>query len=193
MQLTTGLSRPAVLEVDKGQGRLERREFWAVPSGELCPYLEQESDWSAMAWWGRIHRQRRPSNRSAATNVEEHTWVFGSRRVEALTERTERWLRGHRTIENGVFRVFYVSYDEDRLRARKTGTALSEVHQAAINLIRGHGYPYVPTVGAGSLPELTMTWLSLRALHCWGSEEPRVSGSGSSPVVRQALDSFPDL
>ena len=41
-QLTTGLSRPSVLKVDKGHGRLDRREFWAVPSGELCPYLEQE-------------------------------------------------------------------------------------------------------------------------------------------------------
>jgi hypothetical protein len=40
--------------------------------------------------------------------------------------------------------VLDVSCDKDRLCARKTGIALSKVHQAAINLIRRLGYPYVP-------------------------------------------------
>jgi hypothetical protein len=34
--------------------------------------------------------------------------------------------------------------DRDRLRARRMGTALNKVHQAAVNLIRGLGYPDVP-------------------------------------------------
>lgn len=144
MQLTTGLLQPNVVKNNKGNGRLERRELWAVPTGELGPYLEQEYGWPAMAWCGRIRRRRRPSNRSAEATVEEHTWVFGSRTVEASPEQIERWLRGHWTIENGIFRVLDVSYDEDRLHARKTGIALSKIRQAAINLIRGLGYRYVP-------------------------------------------------
>lgn len=144
MQLTTGLSQPNVVKNNKGNGRLERRELWAVPSGELGPYLEQEYGWPAVAWCGRIRRRRRPSNRSAEASIEEHTWVFGSRTVEASPEQIERWLRGHWTIENGIFRVLDVSYDEDRLHARKTGIALSKVRQAAINLIRALGYRYVP-------------------------------------------------
>jgi hypothetical protein len=80
-------------------------------------------------------------------------WILGlptegqtakTNRVEASPESTDRWLRGHRTIGNSVFRVLDVSYDENRPQARRTGTALSEVHQAAIKLTRGHGYPYVP-------------------------------------------------
>ncbi|MFL7791981.1 MAG: hypothetical protein AB8I69_07560 [Anaerolineae bacterium] len=144
MQVSTGLSGPDVVRVNKGHGRLERRELWAVPSGELGAYLEQEYGWPAVAWCGRIRRQRRPSNRSTEPTVEEHTWVFGSRTVGASPEKIERWLRGHWTIENGVFRVSNVSYDEDCLHARKTGLVLCKVRQAAINLIRGLGYRYIP-------------------------------------------------
>lgn len=61
-----------------------------------------------------------------------------------------------------MFRVLDVSYDEDRLRARKTGTALSEVHQAAINLMRDHGYPYVPN-GWRGLPARTDYGLAFAA------------------------------
>ena len=119
----SGLSRPDVVEINKGHGRIERRELWAVPSGELGPYLEQEYGWPAMAWCGRIRRERRPSRR---------------------TEKSARGLRGHWTSENGVFRVWDVSYHEDRLHGRKGGIVLSKVRHAAINQIRSLGYPYIP-------------------------------------------------
>ncbi|MGQ9598854.1 MAG: hypothetical protein ACUVWZ_05510 [Anaerolineae bacterium] len=41
-------------------------------------------------------------------------------------------------------RVLDVSYHEDQLHAKKTGIALSKVRHAAINLIRGLGYRYIP-------------------------------------------------
>jgi hypothetical protein len=144
MQSNSEALRPDIVEVNKGHGRIERRELWAVPSGELGAYLEQEYGWPAVAWCGRIRRYRRPSNRSEPASVEEHSWVFGSRTVEASPASIAHWLRGHWTIENGVFRVLDVSYDEDRLHARKTGIALSKVRHAAINLIRGLGYRYIP-------------------------------------------------
>lgn len=144
MQLENGTSQPDVVQVNKGHGRIERRELWAVPSGELGAYLEREYGWPAVAWCGRIRRRRRPSNRSEEASIEEHSWVFGSRTVEASPQIIAQWLRGHWTIENGVFRVLDVSYDEDRLHARKTGIVLSKVRHAAINLIRSLGYRYVP-------------------------------------------------
>jgi hypothetical protein len=144
MQLETGTSLPDVVQVNKGHGRIERRELWAVPSGELGVYLEQEYGWPGVTWCGRIRRQRRPSNRPEKASIEEHDWVFGSRTVEASPEDIARWLRGHWTIENAVFRVLDVSYDEDRLHARKTGIALGRIRHAAINLIRGLSYRYVP-------------------------------------------------
>jgi hypothetical protein len=48
------------------------------------------------------------------------------------------------TIENGVFRVRDVSYDEDRLHGRQIGYGLSMVRNVAINLIRAASYPYIP-------------------------------------------------
>lgn len=141
---TTERSQPDVVKINKGHGRIERRELWAVPGGELGPYLEQEYGWPAMTWCGRIRRQRRPSHRAEETSIEEHLWIFGSRTVEASPEQIARWLRGHWTIENGIFYVLDVSYDEDRWHGRKVGIVLSKFRHAAINLIRSLGYPYVP-------------------------------------------------
>lgn len=53
-------------------------------------------------------------------------------------------LRGHWVIENGIFRVRDVSYDEDRLHGRKIGRGLSSLRNVAINIIRYAGYPFVP-------------------------------------------------
>jgi len=144
MQAEGEVTRPDVVQVNKGHGRIERRELWAVPSGELGAYLEQEYGWPAVLWCGRIRRKRRPSNRAEEASVEEHSWVFGSRTIQPSPENIAHWLRGHWTIENGVFRVLDVAYDEDRLHARKTGIALSKIRHAAINLIRGLGYRYIP-------------------------------------------------
>jgi hypothetical protein len=144
MQVDSSTSPPDVVQVNKGHGRIERRELWAVPSGELGAYLEQEYGWPAVVWCGRIRRWRRPSNRFEEATVEEHSWVFGSRTVSASPGDIAHWLRGHWTIENAIFRVLDVGYDEDRLHARKTGIALSKVRHAAINLIRGLGYRYIP-------------------------------------------------
>jgi hypothetical protein len=103
---------------------------------------------AALQWSRHGVRSRCPRHQLLVTGWRLGLLTVGktarTNRAEASPERTERRLRGHRTIENGVFRVLDVRYDEDRLRARKTGTALSEVHQPAINLIRDHGYPYVP-------------------------------------------------
>jgi hypothetical protein len=42
MRSESGSSRPDVVRVNKGHGRIARREMWAVPSGELGAYLERE-------------------------------------------------------------------------------------------------------------------------------------------------------
>lgn len=133
MQVTIGVSGPDVVEINKGHGRIERREVWTMPGGELGACLEQEYAWPAMTWCGRIRRKRRSSSRAEEASIEEHPWIFGSRTVAASPEKIERWLRGHWTIENGVFRVLDVSYSKDRLHGRQVGILLSKVRHAAIN------------------------------------------------------------
>ena len=53
-------------------------------------------------------------------------------------------LRGHWAIENGLFRVRDVTYDEDRLHGRQIAYGLSMLRNVVINVIRGAGYRYIP-------------------------------------------------
>jgi hypothetical protein len=54
------------------------------------------------------------------------------------------YLRDHWAIENGVFRVRDVSYDEDRLHGRTIGLGLALIRNTAINLLRQQGYRFIP-------------------------------------------------
>lgn len=69
-------------------------------------------------------------------------WIAGAAFTWALTakEALSR-LRQHWAIENGVFRVRDVTYDEDRLHDRKIGLGLSSIRNAAITLLRQCAYP----------------------------------------------------
>jgi len=53
-------------------------------------------------------------------------------------------IRGRWSVENGVFRVRDVSYDEDRLHSRKIAHHLSQIRNGAITLIRRAGFRYIP-------------------------------------------------
>jgi hypothetical protein len=132
------------IEFSKGQGRIECREVWAVSSQELGRYLEQECDWPGLQLCGWIRRSRRKSGQSEWHSQETTVWV-SSRSPENLSStQVLTYLRGHWTIENGVFRVRDVSYDEDRLHGRKIAPALSLFRNIAINLLRQEGYAYIP-------------------------------------------------
>lgn len=135
---------PDSTEVNKGHGRVERREVWVVESRELGAYLEEEYGWPEVRWSGWVRRYRRRIGQSAWEQMEEWPWIAGGA-VERLSgQQAARCLRGHWGIENGVFRVRDVSYDEDRLHARATGLVLSTLRNVAINLIRRLGYHYIP-------------------------------------------------
>jgi hypothetical protein len=54
------------------------------------------------------------------------------------------FLRGYWAVENGLFRVRDVSYDEDRLHGRYVGPCLSSVRKVAISIIRRQAYRYIP-------------------------------------------------
>ena len=57
------------------------------------------------------------------------------------------WSRGpcgYWAVENGLFRVHDVSYNEDRLHGRKLGSCLSSLRNIAISSIHRQGYSYIP-------------------------------------------------
>ena len=134
---------PDEVEVSKGHGRLEKRELWLVESGELGQYLEQEYAWPGLRWCGRIKRRRRKLTQ-AEWEEEEGLWVAGGN-VPCLTAKQAlEGLRGHWEIENRLFWVRDVSWDEDRLHGRAIGPGLSGLRNVVINILRRLGYRYIP-------------------------------------------------
>ncbi len=134
---------PDAVAVDKGHGRLERRELWLVEAQELGRYLEQELHWPGVRACGLIRRWRRQGLLGPETEAEQ-VWVTSVPFAHLTPELVLGWLRHHWGIENRVFWVRDVSYGEDRLHGRKIGLGLACLRSGAINIIRRLGYRYLP-------------------------------------------------
>ena len=123
---------------------MEKREVWLVDSPELGQYLAAYFDWPGLQCCGWIRRSRRPSTASTWHSQETEIWICSRAADQLSPALVANALRHHWTIENGLFRVRDVSYNEDRSSARIIAPVLSQLRNAAINLIRREGYPYIP-------------------------------------------------
>lgn len=128
---------------NQGHGRIECREVWWVRAEELGAYLEREYDWPGVTVCGRI-RRRRWRKDGSLEGEEVEVWVSSAPVEKATPQQVQEWLRGHWTIENRVFRVRDVSYQEDRLHGRKIGLGLAALRNGGVNIIRRLGYQYIP-------------------------------------------------
>jgi hypothetical protein len=118
--------------------------LWVVDSQEMTAYLAEEWQWRGMQLSGRIRRSRWTGSPEGEHSQETWTWVSSLSPAVGTPERIAQELRGHWAVENGIFRVRDVTYDEDRLHGRKIGHSLAMLRNAAITLIRREGYPYIP-------------------------------------------------
>jgi predicted transposase YbfD/YdcC len=110
----------------------------------MTAYMAQEWRWPGIQLSGRIRRSRKGRTKTDWESQETWTWVSSLSPELGTPERVAQDLRGHWAIENGVFRVRDVSYDEDRLHGRKIGHSLSIIRDIAITIIRRERYPYIP-------------------------------------------------
>lgn len=153
---------PDHVKSNKGHGRVERREVWVVPAGELGTYLEADYDWPSVQWMGQIRRYRRPLRQTEWQSVTTTFWIAGGKNLPPLSPaRIQQLLRRHWVIENGVFHVRDVTYAEDRLHGRHIGLPLSVLRNSAINLIRHAGFRYVIDAKRHlpCLPDIGLSWL----------------------------------
>lgn len=127
--------------MEKQRGRIEQRELWLVEAGTLADFLEQEFGWKNIATVGWIRRWRK---RGDQEEEERTTWVSSLSLGKEDAELMAQLLRGHWSIENGVFRVRDVTFDEDRLHGRAIGIVLATIRDAIINMLRQRGYKYIP-------------------------------------------------
>ena len=138
------LRPPDVEQVNKSHGRIEKRELWLVDSPEVGQYLADEFDWPGLNCCGWIRRSRRASIAATWQSQETTIWICSRPGDQLSPALVADALRGHWTIENGLFRVHDVSYNEDRLHARIIAPVLSQLRNTAINLIRREGFRYIP-------------------------------------------------
>jgi hypothetical protein len=153
---------PDHVAVNKGHGRVERRELWVVPAGEMGRYLHQDFEWPHPQWMGQIRRYRRSLHQSTWDTVKTTFWIAGGSQLPSLSPaRIQELLRGHWCIENAVFHVRDVTYAEDRLHGRRIGFSLSALRNEAINLIRRAGFRYIADAKRllPSRPDLGISWL----------------------------------
>lgn len=118
--------------------------MWLVDGREMTCYLEKEFGWRRVRLCGRVRRCRKPIGATEWQEQETHTWLSSLSPDSVSARDIGEALRGHWTVENGIFRVRDVSYDEDRLHGRRIGRGLSSLRNVAINIIRHEGYPFVP-------------------------------------------------
>lgn len=126
---------------NKGHGRLEYRELWGVPAGDLGPYLAAEWGWQDSIQIGWIRRYRKRL-RAPQWTVEEHTFVTSAADLAAAGLLDH--LRMHWTIENRVHYPRDVSWQEDRYHGRAIGPILAWARNLALTLMRQQQFAYVP-------------------------------------------------
>jgi len=126
-------------------------------------YLEQEFGWPEVRWYGRW-RRRRALLYSGEWSTKEVVVIYGGKGgLNPTPQQLSRWVRGHWEIENGVFWVLDVTYQEDRNHARKVGRPLHAIRCVAINVIRQQGFFYVPDGhrAASARPDRGLAWLGI--------------------------------
>ncbi len=130
---------------EKGHGRIEHRRLWLYPcEQDMQAYLWERFRWPGAQWCGWLYR-RRILLASQKEKITTHVWLAGAAFTWPLAPaQAAELLRGHWGIENRVFYVRDVTMDEDRLHGRKIGYGLSSIRNAALNLLRSLGFPYIP-------------------------------------------------
>lgn len=154
---------PAVVQSEKGHGRIERREYWWVKVDEaLRTYLASEYGWADVRWCGVVRRRWRHLYESA-WHEEQRLWTFsaGQGFPKVTPQALSMWARRHWHIENRTFWVLDVTYQEDQNHARRVGSMLHMIRNMAINVIRRQGFRYIPDGRrtATARPDRGLAWL----------------------------------
>ena len=136
---------PDDIQTGKAHGRLETRRLWAIRLEEdWQKYFSTEEDWPAAQWAGVIERERTILS-SGKSSSERQYWIAGA--AFPLNWEPAQWqqaIREHWQIENGLFHVRDVTFNEDRQTARHIAPPLSLFRDLVISLIRRAGFPFIP-------------------------------------------------
>jgi predicted transposase YbfD/YdcC len=118
--------------VDKGHGRIELRQVWAVDDPEVIAYLNPTGAWAGLRSVAMIEAERRIGDQ-----VERETRYYVSS-LPGTAQRLGAAVRGHWGIENRLHWMLAIGFREDESRVRQGDAAqnLAVLRRLALNLLR---------------------------------------------------------
>ena len=118
--------------VEKGHGRIEKRQAWTISQSDYLTYLDPTGRWAGLKTVVRIDSQRRLNNQPS-----QQTRYYISSLV-AEPNRFNMVVRTHWTIENQLHWLLDVAFREDDSRVRREHAPenLAVLRHMALNLLK---------------------------------------------------------
>ncbi len=108
-----GVPYDCTATVDKGHGRVERRECWVITDQDCLDYLAPQGQWPQLKAAVRVVGHRQTAEGSASQPRYYISSLTGS------AEQLLADVRSHRSIENSLHWTLDVSFREDQCRVRQ--------------------------------------------------------------------------
>ena len=118
--------------VDKGHGRVERRECWTITEADCLDYLDPQGQWPQLMAAVKVvgHRE------TTAGGASQPRYYISS--LSPPAEQLLAAIRSHWAIENSLYWTLDVSFREDQCRVRKDHGPqnLATLRQIGHNLLK---------------------------------------------------------
>lgn len=128
----TGIAHEHHETLEKGHGRIERRQYWLLTDSAYLAWLDPDEMWPGLRSVGLVEAERRVGNtvstqtRTYLSSLGGDAEVFGNA------------VRGHWAIENNLHWVLDVAFREDESRVRSEHAAhnFAVVRRLALQLLK---------------------------------------------------------